>query len=318
VVLALAQGLPAPAAAQQAAGPLGAEFLLLPLGARAAALGQAAVSDGGTTEALFWNPAGLAGLASGEFAYHHYENFLGAGDAIALAVPSSTLGSFALAAYIVDYGDFDVTPPGGGDPIGRTTARNVELAAGYAADLPGGLAAGLAYKLIQFRVDCTGDCTDVPTATGTTHAVDIGLRYVAVGGPLVLALAVRNLGFKLQVNNRAQADPLPTRVVFGASYLVLHPGDSVPGFDLRVLADLQGALGQGTLEPVTLLGVETGAGETVRLRAGYAFLDSEARGPSIGLGLRFGKVGLDLARVFFANDDLGERAPIHVSLRVLF
>lgn len=318
ILAALAALLPRLAAAQQAAGPQGAEFLLLPVGARAAALGQAAAADGGTSEALFWNPAGLAALASSELAFHHYNNFLGAGDALVVAVPSAALGSFALAAYVVDYGDFDVTPVGGGDPIGRTTARNVELAAGYAADIVGGLAAGLVYKLVQFRVDCTGDCTDVPTATGTTHAVDIGLRYAAPGRPLVVAISLRNLGFKLQVNNQAQADPLPTRLVVGASFGVFAPGDSVDGFDLRVLADVQGAIGRGSPDPVTLVGVESGVDETVRLRAGYAFLDSEARGPSLGIGLRFGKVALDLARVFFANDDLGEKAPIHVSLRALF
>src|SRR5207248_8930547 len=36
----------------------GAVFLLVPVGARAAALGQAAVADGGSSESAFWNPAG--------------------------------------------------------------------------------------------------------------------------------------------------------------------------------------------------------------------------------------------------------------------
>ena len=110
----------------------------------------------------------------------------------------------------------------------------------------------------------------------------------------------------------------PARIQLGASYGVLRPREGTDGFDLRVLADVQGAVGQGALSPVTLVGVETGVRDAVRLRGGYAFLDSEARGPSIGIGVTFGKVSLDIARVFFANDDIGVKEPVHLSLRALF
>jgi hypothetical protein len=66
------------------------------------------------------------------------------------------------------------------------------------------------------------------------------------------------------------------------------------------------------------VGVESGVGELIRLRGGYAFTDSEARGPSIGLGMTLGQMSVDLARVFFANDDLGEKEPFHVSFRAAF
>ena len=47
--------------------PGGATFLLVPVGGKAAALGQAATADGGSSEAVFWNPAGLAGLPRTQF-----------------------------------------------------------------------------------------------------------------------------------------------------------------------------------------------------------------------------------------------------------
>lgn len=308
-----------PIAAQEAPRVEGAAFLLLPVGARATALGQAAVADGGTSEALFWNPAGLAALPRAEFAIHHYTAFFGTGDAAVVALPSSSLGTFAVAAYVVDYGDLAVTHADlGPEPVGRISPRNIALLVSYATDIGGGIEMGITYKLVQFRVDCSGDCTNVPTATGTTHAVDAGLRYVVPGGPLVVGLAIRSLGFKLQVNNQAQADPLPTRLQVGASYGVLRPANSGEGFDLKVLADVQGVIGQGALSPVTLVGAESGVGDAVRLRAGYAFLNSDARGPSIGLGLTFGGIAIDIARAFFANDNLGEKEPIHFSFRVDF
>jgi hypothetical protein len=318
----LAAGDPARAAAQQLSpGVEGAAFLLLPVGARATALGQAATADGGTSEAMFWNPAGLSSLTRGEFAIHHYDAFFGSGDAVAIVVPSSRLGTFGLAAYLVDYGDLAVTRRElGPEPVGQISPRNLALMASYATDVAGGVALGLTYKLVQFRVDCTGDCTDVPTATGTTHAVDIGVRFgsSARGGPVMVGIALKNLGFKLQVNNRAQADPLPTRIAVGVSARLVRPATGVEGLDARVLADVQGAVGEGSLEPVTTVGIESGVGSMLRLRGGYAFLNSAAKGPSLGVGVQFGSVAFDLARVFFVNQEVGDTEPVHISFRVLF
>ena len=318
----LAVGDAARATAQQVSpGVEGAAFLLLPVGARATALGQAATADGGTSEAIFWNPAGLAALTRGEFAIHHYDAFFGSGDAIAIAVPSSRLGAFAVAAYLVDYGDIAVTRSNlGPEPVGQISPRNLALLASYATDVAGGFALGLTYKLVQFRVDCTGDCTDVPTATGTTNAVDIGIRFVssASGAPVMVGVSLKNLGFKLQVNNRAQADPLPTRIVVGVSAMLVRPAAGEQGLDARVLADVQGTVGAGSLAPVTLVGIESGVGTLLRLRGGYAFLNSAAKGPSMGVGVQFGSVAFDLARVFFADQQIGDTEPVHISFRVLF
>jgi hypothetical protein len=81
---------------------------------------------------------------------------------------------------------------------------------------------------------------------------------------------------------------------------------------------VQGVVGQGDLAPTTLFGVESGVREAVRVRAGYAFLDSQARGPSLGLGVKVGRVGIDLAKTFYAADAIAERDPFHVSLRLMF
>ena len=310
---------PAARAQGSSAGVEGGAFLLLPVGARAVALGQAATADGGSSEAVFWNPAGLASLARGEFAVYHYDAFFGSGDAIAIAVPSSRLGTFAVTAYLVNYGDLAVTRADlGPEPVGQISPRNVELMASYATDV-GPLAAGISYKLVQFRVDCTGDCSNVPTAAGTTHAVDLGVQY-AFGGwrPVVVGVSLRTLGCNLQVNNRAQADPLPARLSVGVSAQVVRPAAGVEGVDARVLADVQGTVLEGPLTTVTLVGVESGVGSTLRLRFGYAFLNSNARGPSLGFGVRFGSIAFDLARTFNAAQDVGDTEPVQFNFRVVF
>jgi Uncharacterised protein family (UPF0164) len=316
----LVAGRARPALAQGAsAGVEGGAFLLVPVGARAVALGQAATADGGSSEAMFWNPAGLATLAKGEFAIYHYDAFFGTGDAIALAAPSSRLGTFAIAAYLVNYGDLAVTRGDlGPEPVGQISPRNLELMASYATDLAG-LAAGITYKLVQFRVDCTGDCSQVPTATGTTNAVDLGVQYTfGSWRPVVVGVSLRNLGFSLQVNNRAQADQLPTRLSVGVSAEVVRPAEGTQGLDARVLADVQGTVLEGPLTTVTLVGVESGVGQALRLRFGYAFLDSNARGPSLGVGVKFGSIAFDIARTFNSAQDVGDTEPVQFSFRVIF
>jgi hypothetical protein len=316
----LAAGRVQPVRAQgPSAGVEGGAFLLLPVGARAVALGQAATADGGSSEAMFWNPAGLATLVKAEFAIYHYDAFFGSGDAIAIAVPSSRLGSFALGAYLVNYGDLAVTRGDlGPEPVGQISPRNVALMASYATDL-GGLAAGVTYKLVQFRVDCTGDCSQVPTATGTTQAVDVGVQYTfGAWRPVVVGVSLRNLGFALQINNRAQADPLPTRLSVGVSAELVRPPEGAQGLDARVLADVQGTVLEGPLTTVTVVGIESGVGDVLRLRVGYAFLDSNASGPSLGVGVKFGSIAFDLARTFNSAQDVGDTEPIHFTFRVIF
>jgi hypothetical protein len=323
VVFGLVQagGRAQPATAQTAPSPQ-VDFLLIPVGARAAAMGQAAVTDAATSEAVFWNPAGLALLPRSELAVHHYSSFFGPGDAVVLAVPSAGIGAFALAAYIVDYGNFDVTPasPGGPPPgpIAIATVRNIALSASFATTVGGAVSAGIGYKLVQFRVDCSGDCSDVPPSVGTTHSVDVGALWRPGGRRVSIGVALRHIGFKLQVNNQAQADPLPTTLQAGASWVAFPPPATGDGFDIRVAADVQARARRGVSDPVLLIGLDAGVRELVRLRGGYAFLNSEARGPSLGIGLSYASFAFDLARVFFANDPIGEEEPVHLSLRLFF
>src|SRR2546428_493225 len=104
---------------------------------------------------------------------------------------------------------------------------------------------------------------------GTTHAVDVG-GQVAAGpdGALRLGVAVRNIGFKLQVNNGDQADALPASLLIGAVYRIVLPagrGDG-PGerFDLKVAADVDSPWGSYGCSPRPHAGRSTGCGPSRR------------------------------------------------------
>lgn len=309
--------LPRPAAGQTS-GTItegGAAFLLVAVGARATALGQAATADAGSSEAAFWNPAGLALLHESEIAAHHAATFASSNTVLSGYLSSTAVGVVGIAAYLVDYGAQDVVPGPGLPPSGRISPRNVEMLASYATSLGGLLAFGVNYKLIQLRYDCSGDCGVLRSIVGTTHGVDVGVQYGGTAPTgLRVGLALRHAGLPLQVQNAPQADPLPTQLAAGGAYRVQlpQPEGGQPAF-ARLLVAAENPCCT-TLDPDLRVGAELGYGEAVRLRGGYAFLHSESRGPSLGAGLQVGRVVVDFARVFFTSGTLDE--PVYLTLRV--
>jgi hypothetical protein len=297
----------------------GALFLVFPVGAQAVGMGQTAVAASGRGEAAFWNPAGLATLSNDEFALHSATLVAGKSHVLGAYFPSRGIGVLGGAVYLVDYGDLERTDQNG-NTIARIAPRNFEFLASYATSLAGSFVFGVSYKLVQFRVDCSGDCRDFPAGTGATHAIDVGGQFrVGPGGRVGIAL--RNLGFRLQVQNQAQADALPTRLAIGAIYDVhfrpAEGGTVDQAFDLKVAADVDSPFGQvGQSE--TRLGFDIGYQKLIRVRAGYAFVQDGLSGPSVGLGVESGSLGIDLARAFLTGSDLQADSPTFFSFRVTF
>jgi hypothetical protein len=301
----------------------GGLFLLFPVGAQSIGMGQTAAALDGRGESVFLNPAGVGSLSENEFTLDAAR--LAAGNTTALTVffPHHGVGVFGAAFDLVDYGDLPVTDSITGATIGRIAARNFALLATYATQLTGAFALGVSYKLIGFRVDCSGTCQGVPgNGQGLTHALDVGGQFsVGPDHALRVGIALRNLGFPLQVNNRDQADPLPTRLVVGAAYrLMLRPTTNLPGadrFDVRVAADVESKWRE-TGTPGVRVGVDVGYREAVRVRGGYAFVHEGLSGPSVGLGVATGSIGVDVAQTFLTATDLVVGNPTFVSFRVTF
>jgi hypothetical protein len=315
----VAAGLAAPATAAlhaQGNGEEGALFLLLPIGARSVAVGGAVVASETGNEAVWWNPAAIATYTNPEVAIHHSQTIVATGDALTAIFPLAAAGVLALSANVLDYGEQDVVLDERG-PVGKILPRNLVFAGTYALALSPRIRTGITYKLVQLRVDCTGQCATVPTTNATTSAVDVGAQ-LAVGGPrpVWIGAAVRNVGPRFQVNDGDQADPLPTRVQVGLRY-------DVPSVD-RVARDVELSVSGDVVDAVrrrataARLGAELSWQERVALRGGYVFDDEEGSGPSLGLGVKAGRLELDVARVLDGlSADAGE-PPTYLSLRYVF
>jgi hypothetical protein len=84
--------------------------------------------------------------------------------------------------------------------------------------------------------------------------------------------------------------------------------------DARVLVDVQDQWGESGSTDARM-GVEVGYDDTAYLRAGYAFLASDAAGASLGIGFRLERVAVDLTRVFYQASAFDD--PVYVGLRIL-
>jgi hypothetical protein len=288
--------------------------LLAPVGARALALGNT-LGARIAADGLLVNPATLAGIGADHFVIHTATTSLERSNTFSLIIDAGRAGVFALTYRQIDWGDVEATDPSG-NPTGEIVLIDHVLAATYAARLTPVVGIGLSYKLYQFRQDCRGFCgTDGFAAT--THMLDLGLHVRPPGlRGLELGGAIGHLGFPLQVINRPQASPSPARLRVGAAYELLHHfrEDSVATVHVSLdMVTRWRAMG----EPIFNAGVEAGLENTIFLRAGYAGGTGVLGGPSVGIGLRYDRFDLAIAKAFI-SPAVNDPDPFQVTFGIRF
>ncbi|MDP9178588.1 MAG: PorV/PorQ family protein [Gemmatimonadota bacterium] len=306
----------AAAEAQSGSTTDGALFLLLPVGARAVGMGQAMVAEQPGSEAVWWNPSAIARQKKKEIGIHHSQTLAATGDAITVLYPTADVGALALSVNVLNFGDQQITDPGG-VPIGVVLPRNILFAATYGAALGKRINAGVTYKRLQYRVDCSGQCTNVSTFTATSSAVDFGMQYdVPSDSQLMVGAAVRNVGTRLQVNDSEQADPLPTRIEVGAEYKVPFITALVADTELRIAAAV--VSDKDIDHPAARIGADLAYEKNIHLRGGYVANDANGARTALGFGVVAGRLMFDIARTFGGLSSDAGQTPTYLSLRYLF
>jgi hypothetical protein len=294
----------------------GALFLLLPVGARAVGMGQATVAERPGSEAVWWNPAALSSQDKKEIGIHHSQTIAATGDAITFVYPTADIGALALSVNVLNFGDQQITDPGG-VPVGVVLPRNILFAATFGAQAGKRFNAGVSYKRLQYRVDCSGECTNVSTFTATSSAVDFGFQYdVAAKSPLTIGGAVRNIGTRLQVNDREQADPLPTRIELGAEYKLPFIASLIADTEVRIAADV--IADRYVDHPAARIGADVTYEKNIHLRGGYVANDANGARTALGFGIGTGHLIFDIARTFGGLSADAGQTPTYLSLRYLF
>lgn len=285
-------------------------LLLVPVGARASAMGGAITARGGV-DAVFRNPAGLAGIDGNAFVIHHSDRSVVDINAFTLLLTPS-FGSVGVSYQLFDKGTITTTDPTG-QPTGQLSFRDHLVAASFGRGVGRSVAMGGSYKVFQERIDCRGACGGSERVT-TFHAVDLGYRYRPFWHPPIeLGLALVNV----RVGSDGQEGPgFPARAHAGVSYDVLSASPAADIAALRVAFEIQDELRRpGSFVPSA--GLELDLQQVVFVRAGYTLGEGLASGAAVGLELRYDRFDIGVSRAF-VNSSFEEEEPFQVSFGINF
>jgi hypothetical protein len=308
-------GAAATARSQSGAAQEGAPEFLLPTGARALGLGEAAVAWRLGAEAAWWNPA-LIARSPREASFHFAQTIATVGDyTVSVVIPVQYVGAVAITARYIDYGIESSASRTDPTEIGEFVTTVPILAASFAAPFGDRLNAGLTYKALWQLSSCTGVCPNIPTKTPATSALDFGIQYVARrDSALALGAAVRNLGLNLQVRDAPQADPLPGRLDVGISVnpkFAQLPADA----RMRLATDIITRLTRW--DPGYRIGAELNWQNRYQARVGFVKYGLAESSGSIGIGYTAAKWQIDFADLITSvGSETG--SPKFLSLRYLF
>ena len=287
-------GAPSGLVEQASANQECCRLMLLPIGARQTSMAMA-VTPISSPDAVFYNPAGLAQLDGNHFVIHHLESDIQPFDAFTLLLSPGNLAVFGISYALSDHGDQDLTGENE-QVVGRISSADHLLIASFATNLLANFTAGLNYKFFNWRIECSGVCSDFDR-NAKTHAVDIGVQYQPSWfSSLRIGAALLNAGLPLQVENAEQSDPLPTRLRLGVSYDVMQHFDSIGPYSLVVLVEAQEDDWKRPTTPRGAVAMEASVADFVFLRAGYGAGEGLEAGPAVGVGVVYSSINVAVAK----------------------
>ena len=166
-------------------GTTAADFLAIPVGARATAMGGAVTASINDPTAIYWNPAGIAGLG-GAFSAEYAEWLAGIDfNFVAVTLPVGA-GTAGIAVTAMRTPEMEVTTVAQQDGTGeKFDAASYAIALSYARALTDRFSIGASIKSVRERIWTS-------TASGT--AFDIGTQFVTPFRGIRLGAAITNFG----------------------------------------------------------------------------------------------------------------------------
>jgi hypothetical protein len=206
LLIPLCGGLfPAGAAAQSKVGTTAAQFLGIPVGARAIAMGGAYVAANQDVSSIYWNPGAVVQAGASEFAFVNTDWLVGTKFRW-FGLVLNLDGDNAIGASVtdMDYGQGDVTTVANPEGTGETwSAADLAVSLSYSRRLTDKFSIGGTVKYISQRVY---------NETASTVAFDAGLLYVTDLNGLRIGMSMSNFGGDMTLSgrdllNRVDTDP---------------------------------------------------------------------------------------------------------------
>jgi hypothetical protein len=171
-------------------GTAGAVELTIPMGAQNVAMAGSNIANITGTEAMYWNPAGLAGIqkVAANFSYMNYFADMNI-SYFAVASKVQGLGVMGVTLQAMNIGDIAVTTIENPEGTGEVLSPNfLTLSGTYARAFTERINFGLNAKLVSERVG---------NMSATALAFDFGLQYVSPIG-VDFGIVMRNYGTNLK------------------------------------------------------------------------------------------------------------------------
>lgn len=263
------------------------------LGARGAALGEAASVPGDEANGSLHNPALAAEARRGELAFSYVSGLADVTRGAAAYVHPVGPGTLAVGVRTLSSGGipaFDAAD----NRVGETDASDTALTAGYGRLMGARTAWGL--SLTQITESLGG-------RSARATALDAGVLFRPGPAPVRLSAALRNMGGKASFGREKTS--LPRSMDLGASYQAFS--DALTGVLEYHRPDGGSAVLRG--------GAEVWIYRTLALRAGFTGGREAGTGLTFGSGFKFGMVQVDYA---FAAQTNGFDAVHRMGVRLFF
>ena len=301
-------------------GTTAAEFLSIPVGARATAMGSAFAASVEDATAIYWNPGGVGRIQQATFVAEHADWLAGIRFNFAAVALPTRLGTFGVGVTALRTPEMMVTTVeeqmGTGE---RFEASSYAVAVSYGRALMERFAFGITVKAITERIW---------NSRATGFAVDMGTVFTTPFRGIRLGASMSNFGTKMRMggddllviadvdpvnrgnneSNRAElrtdAFDLPLTLRIGLAGEVFESDQA----RLTLAVDV---LSPNNSDQFVNVGAEVGfLGDLIMIRGGYSelFLQESVRSFALGGGLRynFSSVGFAFdyayeAQEFFHN-----------------
>jgi hypothetical protein len=173
-------------------GTASAQFLLIPVGSRAAGLGGAVTATVSDASAMYWNPGALASVRTRQALIEH-SGWIGdlQHNYVAVALPVSGAGTFGLSLTALTMADMEETTFEQQEGTGRMFgASSYAVGVSYGQYLLRTFAIGGTVKWVTERIFNT---------SASAVAVDIGTQYQTPFKPLRFGVRIANFGPKMHM-----------------------------------------------------------------------------------------------------------------------
>jgi len=280
-------------------GTTAADFLNIPVGAKATGMGGAISASISGPTSMYWNPAGLASMTDGAFAAD-YATWLAEIDFsfVAIAIPTS-MGTFGFGLTSVSTPEMEVTTVEQQEGTGeRFDAASYALAFSYARSLTDRFNIGASFKVLNERIW---------HSTSSAIAFDVGTQFTTPFKDIRLGASISNFGSKMQmggddllvvvdIDPNAEGNNESNRARFNTDRfdlpLTMRIGlasEVIDTEDIRLTVGVD-ALSPNNSEQFVNMGAELGLrGDLIMLRAGMSELGikDSIRSYASGAGLQY-------------------------------